>query len=127
MDPGHLKGLIVVEGRKDGWNALGEERLSGTGRTDHEQVVSSGGRHLKSLAAAGKAPNDGKVGDEVVVGLHARIPLRLNCRGRPRFLALEGGTDLGQGRGRQHTDSGDESGFRRILGRQQHGACTGAA
>jgi hypothetical protein len=53
VDPGHLEGLVIVERRKDGRKALGQERLPGTGRPDHEEVVSAGGRHLKSLAATG--------------------------------------------------------------------------
>jgi hypothetical protein len=97
VDPRHLEGLVILQGRKDGWKTLGQERLSGTGRPDHEEVVSTGGCHLESLAAPAETSYDGQVRYEVVVGILIRIPLLLRRRSGPRFLTFERGTDLGQG------------------------------
>ena len=61
MDPGHLEGLVVIEGREDRRKALGQQRLPGAGRPDHEQVMATGGGHLEGLTTAGQASYDGEV------------------------------------------------------------------
>jgi hypothetical protein len=93
MDPRHFKGLVILERRQDGRKGLCQQRLARTRGPDHEQVVSAGGRYLKRLAASGQAPDDGEIGDEIVVEVHTR-PLRLS-RGRPGLFAFECCTDLG--------------------------------
>jgi hypothetical protein len=127
VDLGHLERLVIIEGREDGREAPREQRFASAGRPHHEQVMSTGGRHLERFASSRQAPNDGKIRDDIVLEIVARTSMGLIRRRRPDFLALEGGSDLRQGCGRQDTHSGDQAGFRRILSRQQNGARTGAA
>jgi hypothetical protein len=83
--------------------------------------------HLERLAATCQAPNDGQVGDEVVLEIIARSPLRLTWRRGPLFLALQGGSDLRQRCGWQDTHPAHERGLWRVLRWEQNGRRTGVA
>jgi hypothetical protein len=82
---GHLERLVPRHRRQDRGEPAREHRLAGAGWTDHEDVVSSGGRHLERPAGLGLTSDLGEI-DRVPRAL-ARA--RRLGRGRPPRPAQE--------------------------------------
>ena len=58
---GHLERLVTRHRRQDRRKPPGEHRLARTGWSDHEDVVSPGGRHLESPAGLPLTPDLGEI------------------------------------------------------------------
>ena len=98
MDPGGLQRLVVVELGEETGEALGQHRLARAGRTDHQQVVTSGGSHLDRGASQRVAPHVGEVGRRGLGRLERAVGER-----RPRGLGGHGLDQGLQGRARVRT------------------------
>jgi hypothetical protein len=61
VELGHLERLVARHRRQDRRKPPGEHRLARTGWSDHEDVVSSGGRHLECPAGLPLTPDLGEI------------------------------------------------------------------
>src|ERR1700733_1633111 len=61
VDLGGLQRFFEAEGREDGGQALGEHGLAGTGRTDHEDVVTAGCGHFEGALGGMLAAHVGEI------------------------------------------------------------------
>ena len=83
VELGHLERLVARHRRQDRRKPPGEHRLARTGWSDHEDVVSPGGRHLESPAGLPLTSDLGEIDRRP----HVRALARRLGRGRPPSLA----------------------------------------
>ena len=81
VDFAGLDGFPERKRRQDTGKALGQHGLAGTGRTDHQNVMSAGGSHLQSAAGSGLAA-------DIAERLEERNSLIKACNERPKVFII---------------------------------------